>query len=88
MNVSAIQVRMRHTSITTTMNTYAHLLPSAFQGVSERRDALVQGTAVSRRRLRLWGDWLRPHRVTSEGASFGLACDQEDAPQSRNIDDT
>jgi len=35
---------MGHTSITTTMNTYGHLLPSAFQGVGERLEALVQGT--------------------------------------------
>ncbi len=40
----AIQVRMGHASITTTLNTYGHLMPSAFQGVGERLDALVQGT--------------------------------------------
>lgn len=40
-NVKAIQVRMGHTSITTTMNTYGHLLPSAFQDVPEKLEALL-----------------------------------------------
>lgn len=44
-NVKAIQVRMGHTSITTTMNTYGHLLPSAFEGVAEKLDVLVQTKA-------------------------------------------
>jgi len=39
----AIQARLGHTSITTTLNTYGHLMPSAFQGVGDRLDALVQG---------------------------------------------
>lgn len=39
----AIQVRMGHASITTTLNTYGHLMPSAFQGVGEKLDALFQG---------------------------------------------
>ncbi|MDI6773660.1 MAG: tyrosine-type recombinase/integrase, partial [bacterium] len=39
----AIQVRLGHASITTTLNTYGHLMPSAFQGVGERLDALLQG---------------------------------------------
>lgn len=38
----AIQSRMGHTSITTTLNTYGHLMPSAFQGVGERLDALFR----------------------------------------------
>ena len=41
----AIQVRMGHASITTTLNIYGHLMPSAFQGVGERLDALLQGTS-------------------------------------------
>ncbi|MDI6773612.1 MAG: site-specific integrase [bacterium] len=40
----AIQSRLGHASITTTLNTYGHLMPSAFQGVGERLDALLQGT--------------------------------------------
>jgi transposase InsO family protein len=39
----AIQARLGHASITTTLNTYGHLMPSAFQGVGERLDALLQG---------------------------------------------
>ena len=38
----AIQARLGHTSITTTLNTYGHLMPSAFQGVAEKLDALVE----------------------------------------------
>ncbi len=38
----AIQARLEHASITTTLNTYGHLMPSAFQGVGERLDALLQ----------------------------------------------
>lgn len=37
----AIQARMGHASITTTLNTYGHLMPSAFAGVGERLDALL-----------------------------------------------
>lgn len=40
----AIQARLGHASITTTLNTYGHLMPSAFQAVGERLDALRQGT--------------------------------------------
>ena len=35
----AIQVRMRHASIQTTMDVYGHLLPGAFQGMGERLEA-------------------------------------------------
>ena len=38
----AIQARLGHASITTTLNTYGHLMPSAFQGVGERLDALLK----------------------------------------------
>ncbi len=38
----AIQARMGHANITTTLNTYGHLMPSAFEGVSARLDALLQ----------------------------------------------
>ncbi len=41
----AIQARLGHASITTTLNTYGHLMPSAFQGVGARLDAVLQGTA-------------------------------------------
>ncbi len=37
----AIQARLGHASITTTLNVYAHLMPSAFEGVGERLDALL-----------------------------------------------
>ena len=40
----AIQARMGRASITTTLNTCGHLVPSAFQGVGERLDALFQDT--------------------------------------------
>jgi integrase len=53
-NVKAIQIRMGHTSITTTMNTYGHLLPSAFEGVPEKLDALIQ-TKVKRERVQVGG---------------------------------
>src|SRR2546426_10045424 len=39
----AIQSRLGHASITTTLNTYGHLMPSAFQGVGSRLDAVLQG---------------------------------------------
>jgi integrase len=39
----AIQARLGHSSITVTMDRYGHLMPSAFQGVGERLDALLQG---------------------------------------------
>jgi integrase len=38
----AIQARLGHASITTTLNTYGHLMPSAFQGVGEQLDRLLQ----------------------------------------------
>jgi integrase len=38
----AIQARLGHTSITTTLNTYGHLMPSAFQGVGEKLDGLLR----------------------------------------------
>ncbi len=37
----AIQARLGHTSITTTLNRYGHLMPDAFAGVGERLDALL-----------------------------------------------
>ncbi len=39
----AIQARLGHASITTTLNIYGHLMPSAFQGVGERVEALLEG---------------------------------------------
>lgn len=39
----AIQVRLGHSSITVTMDRYGHLMPSAFEGVGERLEALLQG---------------------------------------------
>ncbi len=38
----AIQARLGHSSIGVTMNTYGHLMPSAYQGVGEKLDALLQ----------------------------------------------
>ena len=38
----AIQARLGHGS-TTTLNIYGHLMPSAFQGVGERVDAILEG---------------------------------------------
>jgi integrase len=32
----AIQARLGHASITTTLNTYGHLMPSAFEGIGKR----------------------------------------------------
>lgn len=40
----AIQARLGHSSITVTMDRYGHLMPSAFQGVGERVDALIKAT--------------------------------------------
>jgi hypothetical protein len=40
----AIQARLGHASITTTLDTYGHLMPSAFQGVGSRLETLLQGT--------------------------------------------
>jgi hypothetical protein len=37
----AIQARLGHASITTTLNTYGHLMPSAFDGVGARLGALL-----------------------------------------------
>lgn len=37
-----IQARLGHASITTTLNIYGHLMPSAFEGVGERLDELLQ----------------------------------------------
>ncbi len=39
----AIQARLGHASITTTLNTYGHLMPSAFQGVGSRLETLLNG---------------------------------------------
>lgn len=39
----AIQARLGHASITTTLNTYGHLMPSAFEGVGACLDALLTG---------------------------------------------
>lgn len=38
----AIQTRLGHASITTTLNTYGHLMPSAFEGVGAKVDALLR----------------------------------------------
>ena len=38
----AIQACMGHASITTTLNTYGHLMPNAFHGVGAKLDALFQ----------------------------------------------
>lgn len=40
----AIQARMGHANIQTTLNTYGHLMPQAFAGVGERLDAPLYGT--------------------------------------------
>jgi integrase len=37
----AIQARLGHTSITTTLNRYGHLMPDAFAGVGARLDTLL-----------------------------------------------
>ncbi len=37
----AIQARLGHASINTTLNTYGHLMPSAYEGVGARLDALL-----------------------------------------------
>jgi integrase len=38
----AIQARLGHASITTTLNTYGHLMPSAFEGVGKRLDEVLR----------------------------------------------
>jgi len=43
----AVQVRMRHQSIQTTMDTYGHLLPGAFQGMGERLEAFLNGNRTA-----------------------------------------
>lgn len=43
----AIQARLGHASIATTLNTYGHLMPSAFEGVGERLEALLSTAAKS-----------------------------------------
>jgi len=37
----AIQARLGHASIQTTLNIYGHLMPSAFEGVGERLDQFL-----------------------------------------------
>lgn len=51
-SAKAIQARMGHASITTTLNTYGHLMPSAFQGVGEKLDRVLSpaGTPVADKR--------------------------------------
>lgn len=44
-HVKAIQVRLGHASITTTLNTYGHLLPAAVEGVGQRVAGLLKGTS-------------------------------------------
>lgn len=46
----AIQARLGHASITTTLNTYGHLMPSAFQGIGDRLDALITDMKNDRER--------------------------------------
>lgn len=41
----AIQARLGHASITTTLNTYGHLMPSAFEGIGARLDMLLRKPA-------------------------------------------
>jgi len=43
----AIQARLGHASITTTLNTYGHLMEGPFQGVGERLDGLLSGTRTA-----------------------------------------
>ncbi len=57
----AIQARLGHTSITTTLNRYGHLMPNAFQGVGERLDALLQGTVYG------------TSKAPAEGSETGIA---------------
>lgn len=41
-HAKAIQARMRHERIGTTMDTYGHLMAGAFQGMGERMDAWLR----------------------------------------------
>lgn len=41
----AIQARLGHASITMTLNTYGHLMPSAFEGVGARVDVLLMANS-------------------------------------------
>jgi integrase len=45
----AIQARLGYASITTTLNTYGHLMPSAFQGIGEQLDAFLHADGQARR---------------------------------------
>jgi integrase len=45
----AIQSRLGHTSITTTLNRYGHLMPDAFSGVGEKLDALLRPAPIKAR---------------------------------------
>jgi len=51
-----IQARMGHASITTTLNTYGHLMPSAFAGVGDRLDALLQVGTLERKKEAALGE--------------------------------
>jgi integrase len=42
-----IQAQLGHASITTTLNTYGHLLPKEFRGEGDRLSQLVSGTGVT-----------------------------------------
>jgi integrase len=44
----AIQARLGHASITTTLDTYGHLMPSSFQGVGSRLEGILQGKLKTR----------------------------------------
>lgn len=57
----AIQARLGHASITTTLNTYGHLMPSAFQGVGSRLEALLQGKLKANDRAGTVAEGERPH---------------------------
>jgi integrase len=41
----ASQARLGHASITTTLNTYGHLMPTAFQGIGLRVAQLIEREA-------------------------------------------
>lgn len=45
----AIQARLGHSSITITMDRYGHLMPSAFEGVGGRLDALLRKSSINER---------------------------------------
>ncbi|MDQ7840602.1 MAG: tyrosine-type recombinase/integrase [bacterium] len=68
-HAKAIQARMRHERIGTTMDTYGHLMAGAFQGMGERMDAWFRAQAGAKEGNRKATTGHRQKERTSEPAS-------------------